>query len=157
MAGYSANTESEKSARALGVELRISPKHSVEVCRAIRGMSLKLAKSYLEEVKDLKRAVPFLTYKWEIGHRRGPGFGKGSGYCTGRYPRKAAEYILKILEDVENNAEYKGLDIENLKIVHIAAQRGTILEGRTGRAHGSTSAWNEHTTNIEVIVEEAKE
>ena len=156
MVGYSANIESEKSARAQGIELKISPKHSVEICRAIRGMSLKSAKSYLEEVTVLKRAVPFLRYKWEIGHRRGPGFGKGSGHCTGRYPQKAAKFILKILEDVENNAEYKGLDIENLKIVHVAAQRGRIIEGRMPRAHGSASAWNEHTTNIEVIVEEVK-
>jgi large subunit ribosomal protein L22 len=156
MVGYSAKIESEKSARALGLELKISPKHSVEVCRAIRGKSLKSAKSYLEEVAALKRAVPFLRYKWEIGHRRGPGFGKGSGYCTGRYPRKAAKLILKVLEDAESNAEYKGLDTDNLKIVHIAAQRGRVIEGRMPRAHGRASAWNERTTNIEVIVEEVK-
>lgn len=34
--------------------LKISPKHSVEICSAIRGMEVGKAKAYLEDVIEMK-------------------------------------------------------------------------------------------------------
>jgi len=42
MMGYTAKPEEEDIAKAIGKELLVSPKKSVEVCRAIRGMNVEV-------------------------------------------------------------------------------------------------------------------
>jgi large subunit ribosomal protein L22 len=145
---YSIDSDPETSARAQAMEVNISPKHSVEICREIRGMELGKAKTYLEEVISLKRAVPFKRYKQCVSHRKGTGFGPG------RYPQKAASKILKLLEDCEANAEYSGLNTDQLRIAHIAANRGRVTRGWMPRAHGRATDWDTYTVNIEIILEE---
>ncbi|MBU4548292.1 MAG: 50S ribosomal protein L22, partial [Euryarchaeota archaeon] len=93
-----------KTAKAIGRALKISPKHAVEICRELRGMKLERAKVYLEEVIQMQKAVPFKRHNKKVGHRKGL-----NGWPTGRYPVKAAGHILKVLENAEANAEYKGL------------------------------------------------
>jgi large subunit ribosomal protein L22 len=148
MVGYSAQLDPENTAKAIGKELRISPKHSVEICRAIRGLPLDKAKEYLEDVIALKRAVPFRRYRRCVGHRKGKRFG------AGRYPRKAARAILEVLLSAENNAEYKGLNTDIMVVAHISANHGRPFKGWTPRAHGRSSPFNVETTNIEVILQE---
>lgn len=144
---YSMETDAETTAKALGYELSMSPKDSYEVCKAIRGMKLKAAEKYLEDVLDHKKAIPFTRYKGKIKHRVGK-------MGPGGYPEKAVGYILKVLKNAENNAEYKGLDPENMYVHHSAANRGRVLHGGMPRAHGRTTQWNEQTTTIEIIVKE---
>ena len=92
-----------KTAKANGKALKISPKHSVEICRTIRGMHLDDAKEFLEEVMRKETPVPFKRHNKKVGHKRGI-----EGWPTGRYPIKAAEQILQVLENAEANAEYAG-------------------------------------------------
>lgn len=141
----------ENIALARGQELDISPKHAVEVCKALRGRRLEPAMSYLERVIDLKEPVPFRRYDGKVGHRRGKGYGPG------RYPQKAARAILKVLKQAEANAESVQLDPERLRIVHIAASRGAITPGWMSRARGRTTASNHETVNLEVMVAEEQE
>ena len=103
------------------------------------------------EVIDLKRAVPFRRFNGMVGHRRGKGFGPG------RYPKKAAKVILKLLEDCESNAEYSGLNTDSLFIKHIVSHRGRVIHGWMPRAHGRATDWDIHTVNIELILEEREE
>lgn len=145
---YSKDSDPDTSARAQAMEVNISPKHSVEICREIRGMELQKAKDYLEEVIELKRAVPFKRFKGCVPHRKGKGFGPG------RYPQKAASKILKLLEDCEANAEYSGLNTDQLKIVHLAAHRGKVYKGWMPRAHGRATDWDAQTVNLELILQE---
>ena len=151
MAGYSKTIDPEHSSQAIGLELRISYKHSVEICKALRGMNLEAAKVYLGKVIALEKPVPFRRYKRCVGHRKGKGFGPG------RFPEKAAKAILQTLEGAESNAEYKGLDIENMVIIHIAASHGRVFEGWKPRARGRSTPWNAETSNIEVILKEMEE
>ncbi len=151
--GYSikiAKDEEENIAKAIGRELRISPKSSVEICRAIRKKSVLNAKEYLSEVADMKRAVPMKRFKKGVAHRRGL---EKAAYA-GRYPKKSASQILKVLESAETNAEYKGFDTERLYVKHISTQRGRVIRGIRPRAFGRASPFNEETTNIEVILQE---
>jgi large subunit ribosomal protein L22 len=136
------------TARAQAIEADISPKHSVEICREIRGLELQKAKDYLKDVIDMKRALPFKRYNHGVGHRKGKGMGPG------RYPQKAAKVFLKVLEDCESNAEYSGLNTDALFIKHISAHRGRVFRGWMPRAHGRATDWDNHTVNIEVILEE---
>ena len=145
---YSKNSDPDISARAQAVEVDISPKHSVEICNKIRGMQLQSAKDYLEEVVELKTPVPFKKYNGKVGHRKGKGFGPG------RYPQKAARVILKLLEDCEANAEYSGLNTDDLFIKHLVSHRGRIVRGWMPRAHGRATDWDHHLVNLELILEE---
>ena len=151
MKGYSMELDAETSAHARGKDLRVSFKHSIEVCNAIRGMAVEDAKSYLEDVIAKKTPVPFRKHKGHIAHRKGAGFGPG------KYPVNAAKAILAVIHDVENNAEYKGLDPENMFIAHISAYRGRVFQGWRARARGRSTAWNTVTTNVELIIQERKE
>ena len=58
-----------KTAKALGRSLKISPKHAVEICNKIRGMKVEKAKAYLEDVIEMKKAVPFKKHNKKVGHR----------------------------------------------------------------------------------------
>ena len=113
--------DESKVARAKASSLKISPKHSVEICSAIRGMEVSKAKAYLNDVIEMKKAVPFKRHNRGVGHRKGM-----KGWAAGRYPVKASKAILKVLENAEANAEYKGMDVENLKIEHISSHKGMV-------------------------------
>lgn len=139
-----------KTAKALGRSLKISPKHAVEICNMIRGMKVEKAEAYLEDVIEMKTAVPFKRHNKRVGHRRGI-----EGWPTGRYPVKAAKQILDILKSAEANAEYKGLDTENLKILHISSHRGYVIRGWTPRAFGRASPFNTPTTHVQIVLGEA--
>lgn len=145
--GYSTKVE-EPCAKSLGKEMRASPKHAVEICRAIKGMKLARAKEYLQSVIDKKKPVPFKRHRKKLAHRRGAG---GSG----RFPTKATRAILRVLKNAEANATYKGLDAEKLRIAHASAHKGITIPGFLPRAFGRATPFNKPLTNVEIILKEA--
>jgi len=114
-----------KLARVFGKNLPISFKKSVEVARFIKYLPIHLAKKYLQEVIELKRPVPFRRYKRDVPHRR-----ELQGYPVGRYPVKVCKYFLKLLNSLEKNAQFLGLDTSRLFIIHASAHKGPKILGR---------------------------
>jgi len=151
MKGYSMDLDPETTARAIGKDLRVSYKNSIEVCSAVRGKPIEDAKQFLEDVIAKKTPVPFRKHHRHINHRKGEGFGPG------KYPVNAAKAILDLVNVAENNAEYKGLDPDNMFIAHISAYKGRVFQGWRSRARGRTTPWNTVSTNIELIIQEQKE
>jgi len=150
--GYSIIEEEldpEKTAKASGREVRVSHKSAREVCAAIKGMMLTTAKDYLRDVIDKRKAVPFRRYKKKLGHRHGL-----DKTFAGRYPIKAAQKVLHVVEGAEANAENKGLDVDRLRIFHAAAYPGMKIKRYTPRAHGRSSPKYETTTHIEIVLDE---
>jgi large subunit ribosomal protein L22 len=150
--GYSIITEEldpEKTAKASGREIRVSHKHAREVCHTVKGMMLPKAKEYLRDVMEKKKAVPFTRYNKKAGHRRGL-----VKAFAGRYPIKASERILKVLESAEANAENKGLNVDQLCIIHAAAYPGMKVKRFTPRAHGRASPKFETMSHIEIVLGE---
>ena len=139
----------DKTAIATGRNIDISPKHAIEVTRALRGMKLEQAMDYLDEVIALKRSIPFKRHNKKVGHRSDL-----VGWHSGRYPVKACKEIKKVLENLENNAIFKGLDSEKIKLVHIISQRARKIKGFMPRAQGSSSPKYNTLTHIEVVGEE---
>jgi large subunit ribosomal protein L22 len=139
----------DRTAIASGRDLRISPKASREICRYIKGMRLDKAKEALQEVVELKRPIPYRRHKKKVAHRKGV-----EGFDAGRFPQKAAGAVLKLLDSVEANAEFKGLYTDRLKITHIAAHRARVIRNYIPRAFGRSSPYFHHLTHIEVAVEE---
>jgi len=142
---YSIEPQPEKTSKAMGKELHISKKHAHEIASAITGMKVNTARGFLEDVTELKQAVPYKRFTRNIPHRK--------GMCTGRYPQKAAKEFLRVLKNAESNATYKGLDSENLKITHVATKTGHTYMGQFKRAQGRASPKRHETVSVEMIVE----
>ena len=150
--GYSIINEMlnpEKTAKASGRELKISHKAAREVCRAIKGMDLNNAKAYLRDVQIKKRAIPYMRYNKKLPHRHGL-----TNAFSGRYPVKASEQILNILESAQSNAENKGLDVDHLRIIHAAAYQGMKIKRFKPRAQGRSSPKFDTTTHVEIVLDE---
>jgi len=107
---------------------RISLKHSVILCKKLKGKKLSKAKSFLQNLIDKKESI------------------------EGKYYTKASNEILKLLKDAEANAKQKNMNEERLFIKRMKADKGfTFLlpkskakfRGRRGKV-----------TNLEVVVEE---
>ncbi len=145
---YSTDVDPDKTAKAFGYELHCSRKDSRNIAHAIKGMKVPEGKKYLQEIIDQKRALPAVYHKQKRAHQKGIG--------PGSFPQKAAKYVLKILENAENNAEYKGFDPDNMKIIHASAYGGRVIKGIMPRAQGRATNKNTRTTNVEIIIEEVE-
>ena len=133
--------EHSRSAVAVGLNLPISTKHAVEVCRMLRGLPVEKAKRMLEEVIAKKRAVPFKRYNRDVGHKR--------GIAAGRYPVKASRYILATIKSAESNAGDKGLLTDGLVI-------SSIIPHKAARPlhYGRHRGRRMKRTHVEVVLEE---
>ena len=150
---------SAKSCKASGSDLRVHFKNTCVTADAIRHMSLKKAKSYLEAVLKKKQAVPFFYFNGCVGRHAqakcAPHSGKShSGAVQCRWPTKSANILLHLLKNAESNAEVKGLDTETLVISHIQVNRAQQQRRRTYRAHGRTNPYMSSPSHIEMILSE---
>ncbi|MDH5532258.1 MAG: 50S ribosomal protein L22 [Candidatus Bathyarchaeota archaeon] len=151
--GYSVlELDPEKTAKASGRELRVSHKSAREVCNTIKGMKLDQARNFLHQVILKKKPVPFRRHTKKVGHRHG----LQKAYA-GRYPVKAAQKVLEVLESAEANAEHKGLDIERLRIIHASAYPGMKIKRYIQRAFGRTSPRFETLCHVELVLEQTEE
>lgn len=130
-------------------EAPISPKHAIEIASFIRGMKLDDATAYLQDVVALVKPIPFKRFNRNVAHKRGL-----VGWDAGRYPQKASRVYIKLLNNVRKNAEYNGLEGDQLKIVHVSANRGIRRRSFMPRAMGRATPKDRQTVNIELIVRE---
>ncbi|MEM2136419.1 MAG: 50S ribosomal protein L22 [Candidatus Methanomethylicia archaeon] len=143
--------DTETTAIASGRDLNISYKAAYEICKFIRGMKLDEAKEYLEQVVRKEKPIPFTRFKGKVAHHKGM-----QNYASVRYPVKASKEIIKLLDHVKANAEFKGLDIEKLRIIHISAVKGPKIKRYIERAFGRASPYFKQLVHIEVAVAEEK-
>lgn len=130
-------------ARAVGMVLPISFKQSVEICNFIENKNVSDAKKLLQNVSEKKLAIPFKRFIFDLGHKKKIG--------PGRYPEKASKEFIKLIESVEANAQFKGLNTSNLIITHVSAHKA-------GKAwhYGRKTRRRMKRTNVEIVVEESK-
>ncbi len=130
-------------------EVDVSPKAAREVCEAIKGLNLDKARALLQDVISFKKAIPYRRYKKKVPHRR-----QLNSFYAGRFPVKAAKLVLKLLDNLEANADFKGLDVTRLKIIHAAAYPGRKIKKYFPRAFGRSSSNFKVLVHIEVVGEE---
>jgi len=132
----------EHLAKASSNDLAISTKHCIEICNSLRYKTTAHAKQILEEVIALKKPIAFKRFKHNVGHK--------AGMAAGRFPQKAAQAILKLIQSVETNAQFKGLNTSTLKITKILANRASIpMTGKRKRTSTKRSS-------LEIEVKEIK-
>jgi large subunit ribosomal protein L22 len=139
MQGY----DEKKMAKARLNNAPLSRKVATEISNMIRYKSTKKAKMLLEEVIDMKRAVPYKKFNRSVAHKVGIG--------PGRYPVKAVQEILTLIKLAESNASNKGLG-ENLVIKHLAANKGNMQWH-----HGRQSRRQVKSTHVEIVICEKEE
>ena len=142
------NYDKTKHVRSALREKTISHKHAREIAVKIKGMSIDKARSYLEDVVRLKRAVPFRRYHNEVGHK------SDTGVMSGRYPQKAAGEFIKLLDNLESNAEYRGMDLDRLRIVNATVHKGRKIQRFIPRAMGRATPKVDILTHVELVAQE---
>ncbi|MBW2993412.1 50S ribosomal protein L22 [Candidatus Woesearchaeota archaeon] len=135
----------EHTARINGKSLPISTKQSIEICNFIRGKNLEKAKELLREVIKHKRAIPYKRFGGDVGHKKGK-------IAAGRYPENACKAILNLLEGVEANAQFKGLNTSNLIISYICPNKAS-----RPWHYGRQRRRKMKRTHIDIIVKETAE
>ena len=145
------NFDKTKHVRAALREKDISHKHAREIALAIKGMSIEKAREFLENVIAKRIAVPFRRYNNEVAHRSNI----RDGFFAGRFPKKAAGEFLRLLDNLESNGEYKGMDLDRSKIISAIVHKGTKLERFTPRAMGRSSPKIDTLIHVELVAQEA--
>ena len=149
---YSVETDPDTTAKGMLRERHMSHKHSKAIAREIKGMTAADAREYLQAVIDGERSEPFKQHNSGVGHRSDI-----DGWDAGRYPEKASEAFLTLIENVVNNADQQGFDGESMEIMHVAAHKIGEVQGRKPRAMGRASAWNTPEVDVELVLKEVQE
>ncbi|PKM92199.1 MAG: 50S ribosomal protein L22 [Euryarchaeota archaeon HGW-Euryarchaeota-1] len=128
---YRGALEPKQTARIQIVNANVSPKYAKAVGDKIKGMTIKDAIKYLQDVAAKKKPLPLKGVR-KVSHK------KGAGIASGRYPKRTSETIVKFLKQLRTNAEAKMLDSDALKIIHFVANSGsrTKWQGYFKAAHG---------------------
>ncbi|MCL5102037.1 MAG: 50S ribosomal protein L22 [Candidatus Marsarchaeota archaeon] len=118
---YSFNMEKGKVVFAGSKDINASYKDLGAICDYVRYKNAVKATEILEKVVKESAAVPYRTNNKGMGSRHELGGRKG------RYPKKAAGIVLKVINMAIANAKNKGMEAENLYIVHAAANKTQIF------------------------------
>lgn len=146
---YGVSIEEDQVARARAT-FRVSWKSSIDVARAIKGLTLEQAKQYLEGVVRGEAPIPVKGHDKKRPHHSVP----WRGWPVARWPKRTAEAYLELLENLEGNCTYKGLNASNVVIIHAASSKGAKIPGYMQRAFGRSSPWFNYEVNIEVAAAE---
>ncbi|EME28899.1 60S ribosomal protein L17-1 [Galdieria sulphuraria] len=143
-----------KTCKARASDIRVHFKNTRETGRALKGMSLQRAKTYLKNVIEKKEIVPFVRYRYGVGRKAQA---KQHGFPNGRWPKKSALVFLDLLKNAESNAEVKGLNVDALYISHLQVNQAIKGRRRTYRAHGRVNPFMSHPCHIEIFLTEKEE
>ena len=146
---YSIDPDPDTTAKAMLRERQMSHKHSKAIAREIKGMTADEATEYLEAVVNEEQSVPFKSHNSGVGHRNDI-----DGWDAGRFPEKASEAFLDLIENAVGNADHQGFDGETMEIIHVAAHKVGETRGRKPRAMGRATEWNSPEVDVELILQE---
>lgn len=153
--GYTQYLEGNRLATARVTGAHVHHKHCVQVARKIKGMYAGSAIDYLKEVIAGRKPVPYT-----VRHRHGRGGNTMAGHRRGKlgpgkYPRKASEVYIKLIESAMDNARqhHEDIEAEEMLITHVAAHRGQISRNMRPRARGRATPSNHYQVNIELFLE----
>jgi large subunit ribosomal protein L22 len=137
-----------KFARAQAHGVDASWKDAGQVCGNIKGLKAEDADALLVKVSKGEFPIWFRKHNKKMGHRGEIGGKKG------RYPRKCAGLVLRVLRNAVANANGKGL-LGDLVVVQAAANKQDTYPRSAPRGRWRRS--NYQTTRIEIVLKEVAE
>ncbi len=151
---YQKKVKKEKHcAKAMLKNRRISTKYAVEIANYIKGLPVSKALAKLQRIAEKKEYLPLKKYNKKVAHRKGRAI---AGKKAGRYPVKACNSFIELLNTAIANAENKGLDTEKLLVLHAFASQGHRRLGHQPKGRIAGKRRERKSTHIEVILQEAK-
>ncbi len=144
---YGVSITEDQVVKARGYEYRISWKKAVEVARFIRGFTIKQAEDYMNKVIKMEMPVPIRRFTKKQAHHTTP----WEGWPVAKWPVKVAKAYLEVLKNLENNASYRGLNVDNVVIIHAAIHKGRKIRNYMPRAFGRSTPWFQDTVTIELV------
>ena len=122
-----------RSCKASGSDLRVHFKNTCVSAAALKKMSLKRAKKYLENVLAKKEAIPFRFFNGCIGRSAQA---KMTGATQCRWPTKSCQFLLHLLKNAESNAEVR---LRAARIVQVGYTDGVRHQRATADADSKTA------------------
>lgn len=126
--------------------MRAHFKNTYEVARATKGMKLKRALQYMDNVLEHKQIIPYRRFTGGIGRHAQC---KEFKHTQGRWPEKSVKAVRELLKNLAANAESKKLDVDKCVINHVVVQRAVSGRRRTYRAHGRISPYLSSNCHVE--------
>lgn len=138
---------------------KVSFKNTRETCSTLRGRTVEGCIAYLNNVIEKKECVPMRRYAGGCGNTaQAAKFKAGKWRATkGRWPKKSAETMIKVLNNIKNNATTKNLAVEDLVIKMVSVNRAPKIHGRVFRAHGRVNAFNKSPCHIQIVAVKREE
>ena len=102
------------AAKAKVADLRAHFKNTYNTALAVKGLRLKKAIAYMDNVLEHKAIIGFR--KFTVSRHAQC---KVQGTATGRWPEKSAKVVRELLLNLKANAEKKGLDTDKCVITHV--------------------------------------
>ena len=102
------------AAKAKVADLRAHFKNTYNTALAVKGLRLKKAIAYMDNVLEHKAIIGFR--KFTVSRHAQC---KVQGTATGRWPEKSAKAVRELLLNLKANAEKKGLDTDKCVITHV--------------------------------------
>ena len=127
MIRYSYNKDREGVVFAGAKDLNASFKDLCAVCDSIRNTPVQAATALLEKVEIGKTAILYKRHNRYMGDRHELGGKKG------RFPKKCAGLVRKVLVNAAANARNGGDDPEAMIVVHAAANKTTVIPRRPSK------------------------
>lgn len=143
----------KKLAKAMLKNQPISTKYATEMAREIKGKNLRWAEKFAMDIAEMKRHLPLRKYRKKMGHRRGAAV---SSTKSGRYPIKVAKKFSEMFSLVKANADYRGLDSENLIITGVFVSDGFGRTSHQPQGRISGKIRTKKSTHMEIVVVEGK-
>ena len=139
------------AAKAKVADLRAHFKNTYNTARAIKGLLLKKAITYMENVLEHKSIIPFR--KFTVSRHAQCKVFKSA---TGRWPEKSVKAVRELLINLKANCETKGLDVAKCVVSHVAVQQAVQGRRRTYRAHGRVTPYLSSNCHVELHATEKK-
>ena len=150
---YQADKISKKTASVMMKNKPISLKYSLEIISTVKGKRVDKTIAWLERIVNEEEYLPLRKYNRKVGHKKGDAKGMSK---SGRYPKRTVKAFMEILESVKANADYKGLDSDNLLISHMFASQGFSRVSYQSQGRISGKKRQKKSVHLEVVVLEAK-
>ncbi|MBU1197348.1 50S ribosomal protein L22 [Candidatus Micrarchaeota archaeon] len=144
---YSFKADDRETARAQAFDLDASYKDMSQVLRAMKGLSIKEARKVLDDIVSKKQPIAYKKFNKHMSHRSQLGGKKG------RFPRKEAIIVLRLLKNAEANANYRGLNVDEMIVRQGAAYKQNVLRryrrvfvNPTVLGYGKQALWANYVT-----------
>lgn len=159
-----------KAVKARLDNAKVSFKKTREASSTLRKRKVVDAIEYLKNVISKTECVPFRRYNGGCKHTHQARkfsipsrvvvnedgekeFKRGFVQTKGRWPKKSAQFLIDLLENIKENANARNIDPSELVITHVRVTKAPKIYGRTFRAHGRVNPFNKSPCHIQMVAE----